>query len=99
MTALAPISKQIWDMKYRFRSADGSYVEDGVHGAELRQPLPSLKKTQNTGPTYFIKTYKIILFCQQDASLPEQVQKGGSHCLTASLWGKFPMTWPVFLTI
>jgi ribonucleoside-diphosphate reductase alpha chain len=30
MTALAPISKQIWDMKYRFRSADGSYVEDGV---------------------------------------------------------------------
>lgn len=30
MTALAPISKQIWDMKYRFRSSDGSYVEGKV---------------------------------------------------------------------
>lgn len=30
MAALAPISKQIWDMKYRFRSADGDYIESTV---------------------------------------------------------------------
>ncbi|WP_169567048.1 adenosylcobalamin-dependent ribonucleoside-diphosphate reductase [Sneathiella limimaris] len=30
MAALAPISKQIWDMKYRFRSPDGNTVEGTV---------------------------------------------------------------------
>ncbi|MDP4822630.1 MAG: adenosylcobalamin-dependent ribonucleoside-diphosphate reductase [Aestuariivirgaceae bacterium] len=30
MTALAPIAQQIWDMKYRFRAADGSAIDTDV---------------------------------------------------------------------
>lgn len=47
MTALAPISKQIWNMKYRFRSADGSHVEDGVEDTWRRIAIALAEPEKN----------------------------------------------------
>ncbi|MEO0412551.1 MAG: adenosylcobalamin-dependent ribonucleoside-diphosphate reductase [Pseudomonadota bacterium] len=36
MVSIAPISKQIWDMKYRFKSADGAVVDKTIEGSWKR---------------------------------------------------------------
>ena len=45
MTALAPIAQQIWDMKYRFRSADGTAVDTDV-AASWRRVADALAEAE-----------------------------------------------------
>ena len=48
MTDLAPISSQIWDMKYRFKEADGSAIDLSIEGSWRRvaTALASVEKEE-----------------------------------------------------
>ena len=45
MTPLAPIAQQIWDMKYRFRNADGTAVDTDV-AASWRRVADALAEAE-----------------------------------------------------
>jgi len=65
MASLAPISKQIWDMKYRFRSADGTVTEKSLEEtwARIAKALAATEKDPaKWEPAFFeaLKDYKFL---------------------------------------
>ena len=57
----APIAEQIWDMKYRFKEADGTPLMalSKIRGVALPAPWPWLKRMRITGKTNFMGHLRI----------------------------------------
>lgn len=59
MSSIAPISKQIWDMKYRFKSADGSKRESSIEET-WRRVAKALASPEKEKKKYEQEFYKAL---------------------------------------
>ncbi|MCG8492364.1 MAG: adenosylcobalamin-dependent ribonucleoside-diphosphate reductase [Sneathiellales bacterium] len=64
MSSIAPISKQIWDMKYRFKSADGSKRESSIEDTwrRIAKALASPEKDKKKYEQVFFKALEDYKF-------------------------------------
>ena len=53
-TSMTPISRQIWDIKYRFKQADGTPVDDDAAAswARVALALAQAEKRRNSAPPW-----------------------------------------------
>lgn len=91
----APIAEQIWDMKYRFKQADGTPIDNTVEDSwhRIAGALASVESSPEAWEPKFLTRFQILNSCQQVVSLPVQVRNAASHCSTVLLWAQYQTAW------
>ena len=84
----APISQQIWDMKYRLKGADASPVDKTIADTwhRVARALAAVEAEPELWEARFLEAMEDSASCPRGASSPAPAPGGASPCSTASSW-------------
>ena len=93
MVSIAPISQQIWDMKYRLKDADGTVIDATIEEtwkrvarslAEVESPESRARWTED----FYSALADFQFMTGPAASSPGPAPAGASPCSIASSWAR-----------
>ena len=100
MAQVAPISQQIWNMKYRLKHADGHPVDKNIDDTWRRvaRALSQPEVRQAIlGTEIFRYHERFPIPACRTHSVRCRIGTAVSPLFNCLLWGIFPMTWQAFL--
>ena len=95
----APIAEQIWDMKYRFKEADGTPIDTSVEDTwrRIARDLAQVEKDPSVWEERFYSALEDFKYLPAGRITAGLARRGRSRCSTVLSWARFPTRWAAFL--